>query len=265
MRCDKELSVSQLISSWLRLHGHTVNNLINTSLQTSHTPNWLPSSAHTCPHSHMYLAKYISHTHTQRSFYPAFKAQISLPWTTQSESQLVTTLCCSDATIHKTARQFLEASHVTFYSPKRFGSVSQPRSSSMQFANSGTSTITTFVQLCGSEPAAALRVHRAHRPCVLPSDYYARTRIHTHTHTQAQTTKAKPNYTLWCASIGCYVTNNHGEAICTRQNKITRFRAELVNRYKGVSPAAVLAAGSRIKVCQHTWNWEALVQIQAPK
>lgn len=59
VRRDKELSVSQLISSWLRLHCHTVNNLINTSLLTPHTANWLP--ANTRARAHTQQNRY--HTH----------------------------------------------------------------------------------------------------------------------------------------------------------------------------------------------------------
>lgn len=58
VRRDKKLSVSQLISSRLRLHCHTVNNLINTSLQTPHTANWLPANTH----AHTHTAKWVSYT-----------------------------------------------------------------------------------------------------------------------------------------------------------------------------------------------------------
>lgn len=47
MRWDKEPSVAQLISSWLRLHCRAVSNLINTSPQTSHASSWLPTSTPT--------------------------------------------------------------------------------------------------------------------------------------------------------------------------------------------------------------------------
>lgn len=52
MRGDKELSVGQIISSWLRLHSHTVNNLINTSLQTAHTPPTGCRPTRTNAHAH---------------------------------------------------------------------------------------------------------------------------------------------------------------------------------------------------------------------
>lgn len=92
---------------------------------------------------------------------------------------------CCDVTVHQTERPFLAASSS---SSERHLTV--PNDSSRcrsQRAASGSSgnkwnfwTITTFVQLCGREPAAAPpQEHRAHTLCVFCRAPTAR--AHTHT------------------------------------------------------------------------------------
>lgn len=71
-------------------------------------------------------------------------------------------------------------------------------------------TITTFVQLCGREPAAPPQEHRAHK-----SVSSAKRQLRAHTHTSKHRLLRS--------------THSRGEAICTCQNKITRFQAKSVN------------------------------------
>lgn len=219
MRWDKEPSVAQLISSWLRLHGRAVSNLINTSPQTSHAASWLPTSTPTHPRRRMVCVA------IKQKRIPATFQHDAAKKEKNSECPglqflhiilLALPISRCDATIVCSERRFLAG----FVCPETIPPWCWSRRA-VHLVVRGTLTMAAFVQLRGTEPAG-LRSngHAAQQSCV-----------------RCQSTHPEAAVATW--------RGNAAKAICTSKQNY-QFEAKSADRWRGrsVALAAALAAAA---------------------